>query len=202
MSLQQGTVALEEVCWAEGGSRAWRQTPSALALSGASLSTSKFRSRHHSAGGGPQRCCRSCRCAPPALSPTTLPPLAPFPAQTDPLTLSAWILTQQHKSAGARGRLTVLLNAIGVGCKFVSSAVRRVRRPRGWGLVLFGEGALHVRSFVSCAAVIVNYAGHGMLTALDVRHRMPAAAPPGHARLNARMAALLCVCLCRRAWQG
>jgi hypothetical protein len=47
--------------------------------------------------------------------------------QTDPLTLSAWILTQQHKSAGARGRLTVLLNAIGVGCKFVSSAVRRVR---------------------------------------------------------------------------
>lgn len=46
-------------------------------------------------------------------------------AETDPLTLSAWILTQQHKSPGARGRLTVLLNAIGVGCKFVSSAVRR-----------------------------------------------------------------------------
>lgn len=45
--------------------------------------------------------------------------------ETDPLTLSAWILTQQHKSVGARGRLTVLLNAIGVGCKFVSSAVRR-----------------------------------------------------------------------------
>lgn len=73
-------------------------------------------------------------------------PAAPFPAQTDPLTLSAWILTQQHKSAGARGRLTVLLNAIGVGCKFVSSAVRRVRRPRGWGLVLFGEGVQ--RTFV------------------------------------------------------
>ncbi|KAI3425124.1 hypothetical protein D9Q98_008896 [Chlorella vulgaris] len=46
-------------------------------------------------------------------------------SETDPLTLSAWILTQQHKSVGARGRLTVLLNAIGVGCKFVSSAVRR-----------------------------------------------------------------------------
>lgn len=46
--------------------------------------------------------------------------------QTDPLTLSAWILTQQHRSPGARGRLTVLLNAIGVGCKFVASAVRRV----------------------------------------------------------------------------
>ncbi|KAI7839213.1 hypothetical protein COHA_007026 [Chlorella ohadii] len=45
--------------------------------------------------------------------------------QTDPLTLSAWILTQQHRSPGARGRLTVLLNAIGVGCKFVASAVRR-----------------------------------------------------------------------------
>ena len=47
--------------------------------------------------------------------------------QTDPLTLSAWILTQQHRSPNARGRLTVLLNAIGVGCKFVSAAVRRVR---------------------------------------------------------------------------
>ena len=62
--------------------------------------------------------------APPPLPPT--PPPAWESVQTDPLTLSAWILTQQHKSVGARGRLTVLLNAIGTGCKYVSSAVRRV----------------------------------------------------------------------------
>lgn len=47
------------------------------------------------------------------------------PEETDPLTLSAWILAQEHKSLGARGRMTMLLNSIGVGCKFVSSAVRR-----------------------------------------------------------------------------
>ena len=62
----------------------------------------------------------------PLNSPAAPPAATAPPPQTDPLTLSAWILTQQHKSAGARGRLTVLLNAIGVGCKFVSSAVRRV----------------------------------------------------------------------------
>jgi len=46
--------------------------------------------------------------------------------QTDPFTLSAWILSQQHiKAPQARGHLTVLLNAICVGCKFVSTAVRR-----------------------------------------------------------------------------
>lgn len=62
-----------------------------------------------------------------AAAPASLPACSHAP-QTDPLTLSAWILTQQHRSAGARGRLTVLLNAIGVGCKFVASAVRRVSR--------------------------------------------------------------------------
>lgn len=47
--------------------------------------------------------------------------------QTDPFTLSAWVLSQQHLTApNAKGRLTVLLNAITVGCKFVASAVRKV----------------------------------------------------------------------------
>lgn len=46
--------------------------------------------------------------------------------QTDPFTLSAWILSRQHITVPhARGHLTVLLNAICVGCKFISTAVRR-----------------------------------------------------------------------------
>ena len=45
--------------------------------------------------------------------------------QTDPFTLSAWILTQQHRNPQARGNLTILLNSICVGCKFLSTAVRR-----------------------------------------------------------------------------
>jgi hypothetical protein len=50
-------------------------------------------------------------------------PLSP----TDPFTLSAFILQQQHlKAPGARGSLTMLLNSICVGCKFLSTAVRRV----------------------------------------------------------------------------
>ena len=46
---------------------------------------------------------------------------------TDPETLSSWILTQQHlRAPDAKGNLTQLLNAISVGCKFVASAVRKV----------------------------------------------------------------------------
>ena len=37
-------------------------------------------------------------------------------------------MSQQHSVAPeARGRLTILLHAITVGCKFVASAVRKVR---------------------------------------------------------------------------
>lgn len=46
-------------------------------------------------------------------------------SQTDPFTLSAWILTKQHRNPQARGNLTILLNSICVGCKFLSTAVRR-----------------------------------------------------------------------------
>lgn len=47
---------------------------------------------------------------------------------TDPETLSSWILTQQHlRAPEAKGNLTQLLTAIAVGCKFVASAVRKVR---------------------------------------------------------------------------
>ncbi len=46
---------------------------------------------------------------------------------TDPETLSSWILTQQHlRAPEAKGNLTQLLTAIAVGCKFVASAVRKV----------------------------------------------------------------------------
>jgi hypothetical protein len=45
---------------------------------------------------------------------------------TDPETLSSWILDQEHlKAPDARGSLTQLLTAIAVGCKFVASAVRK-----------------------------------------------------------------------------
>ncbi|GAB4816067.1 hypothetical protein N2152v2_003113 [Parachlorella kessleri] len=50
----------------------------------------------------------------------------PAMLQTDPFTLSAFVLSQQHIQApSARGHLTVLLNAITVGCKFVSTSVRK-----------------------------------------------------------------------------
>lgn len=49
----------------------------------------------------------------------------PILSQTDPFTLSAWILSQQNRAPQARGHLTVLLNSICVGCKFVATAVRR-----------------------------------------------------------------------------
>ncbi len=40
--------------------------------------------------------------------------------------MTAWILNQQHKSnPEARGNLTILLNSICVGCKFLSTSVRR-----------------------------------------------------------------------------
>jgi fructose-1,6-bisphosphatase I len=45
---------------------------------------------------------------------------------TEPETLSSWILTQQHlRAPEAQGNLTQLLTAIAVGCKFVASAVRK-----------------------------------------------------------------------------
>eukprot|EP00887_Chlorella_sp_A99_P000073 scaffold16.g73.t1 len=48
--------------------------------------------------------------------------------KTDPLTLSAWVLAQQHaqpRTRPARGRLTMLINSIAVGCKFVANSVRK-----------------------------------------------------------------------------
>ena len=57
--------------------------------------------------------------------PRPAPPRPP-PVQTDPLTLSAWVLAQQHDVPRARGRLTMLINSISVGCKFVANSVRRV----------------------------------------------------------------------------
>eukprot|EP00208_Stichococcus_sp_RCC1054_P005140 CAMPEP_0206136814 /NCGR_PEP_ID=MMETSP1473-20131121/2037_1 /ASSEMBLY_ACC=CAM_ASM_001109 /TAXON_ID=1461547 /ORGANISM="Stichococcus sp, Strain RCC1054" /LENGTH=353 /DNA_ID=CAMNT_0053529609 /DNA_START=178 /DNA_END=1239 /DNA_ORIENTATION=+ len=45
---------------------------------------------------------------------------------TDPETLSSWILMQQREKApDASGNLTMLLTAVAVGCKFVASAVRK-----------------------------------------------------------------------------
>ena len=46
----------------------------------------------------------------------------------EPETLSSWILTQQHHRApDAHGKLTQLLTAIAVSCKFIATAVRKVR---------------------------------------------------------------------------
>ena len=48
--------------------------------------------------------------------------------QNEPDTLSSWILTQQaHRAPLAHGNLTQLLTAIAVGCKFIATAVRKVR---------------------------------------------------------------------------
>ena len=53
---------------------------------------------------------------------------------TEPDTLSSWILTQQaHRAPLAEGSLTQLLIAIAVGCKFVATAVRKVRRRAAAG---------------------------------------------------------------------
>lgn len=49
-------------------------------------------------------------------------------ARTDPQTLVRWITDQQRKTvAGADGSLSVLLSSISVACKFVASAVGKVR---------------------------------------------------------------------------
>lgn len=50
--------------------------------------------------------------------------------KTDPFTLPAWILDQQSKARGpnqprVRGRLSILINSISVGCKYVANAVRK-----------------------------------------------------------------------------
>ena len=113
------------------------------------------------------------------LSPPPLPPPPPHPthrsssSQTDPFTLSAWILDQQHKARGpdhprVRGRLTMLINAISVGCKFVSSAVRRAGLAGTMGMAGSSNvqaskrhaapAALHAvppASITSCALVTV-----------------------------------------------
>ena len=49
-------------------------------------------------------------------------------ARTDPQTLVRWITDQQRRAApNAEGNLSILLGSISVACKFVSSAVRKVR---------------------------------------------------------------------------
>ncbi|KDD73551.1 fructose-1-6-bisphosphatase, partial [Helicosporidium sp. ATCC 50920] len=46
--------------------------------------------------------------------------------ETDPFTLSAYVLSLQHiKAPDAKGRLTVLLDAISTGCKLVAMLVRK-----------------------------------------------------------------------------
>jgi fructose-1,6-bisphosphatase I len=63
----------------------------------------------------------------------------PILSQTDPFTLSAWILSQQNRAPQARGHLTVLLNSICVGCKFVATSVRRAGVAGNDVLGLAGE---------------------------------------------------------------
>lgn len=47
-------------------------------------------------------------------------------ANTDLMTITRFVLSEQSKHPEAQGDLTILLNNIVLGCKFVCSAVRKV----------------------------------------------------------------------------
>ena len=47
-------------------------------------------------------------------------------ANTDLMTITRFVLNEQGRHPEARGDLTILLNNIVLGCKFVCSAVRKV----------------------------------------------------------------------------
>ena len=47
--------------------------------------------------------------------------------QTDLMTLTRFVLNEQTKHPESRGDFTILLNNIVLGCKFVCSAVNKVR---------------------------------------------------------------------------
>jgi len=71
----------------------------------------------------------------------------------EPETLSSWILTQQQQRApDAHGKLTQLLTAIAVSCKFIATAVRKVRCRRWirrWAMgnlkTFDGQGQMHAQ---------------------------------------------------------
>lgn len=53
---------------------------------------------------------------------------------TDLMTLTRFILNEQHKYPEATGDLTILLNHIALGCKFVQSAVNKAGLAKLIGL--------------------------------------------------------------------
>jgi fructose-1,6-bisphosphatase I len=55
-------------------------------------------------------------------------------ARTDLLTLSRFVLNEQSKYPESRGDLTILLNNIVLGCKFVCSAVNKAGLAKLIGL--------------------------------------------------------------------
>ena len=55
---------------------------------------------------------------------------------TNSMTLTRFVLTEQHKCAGATGDLTFLLNSLLTAIKAVSSAVRRAGFAKLWALAL------------------------------------------------------------------
>lgn len=57
-------------------------------------------------------------------------------ARTDLLTLSRFVLNEQSKYPEARGDLTILLNNIVLGCKYVCSAVNKVMFERSLMMTL------------------------------------------------------------------
>lgn len=75
---------------------------------------------------------------PPPRPPTHSPPPPAHPpcarSDADPSTLTRWILAEQRKHPEAAGELTIILNAIQVAVKTVTSAVRRAGLTNLYGL--------------------------------------------------------------------
>ncbi len=72
------------------------------------------------------------------LTNASLSPLCPSSpsscSDSDPITLTRYILAQQHLHAGATGDLSIVLSAIGVATKSITAAVRRAGLQGLYGL--------------------------------------------------------------------
>jgi hypothetical protein len=76
---------------------------------------------------------------------------------TDLMTLTRFILNEQHKYPEATGDLTILLNHIALGCKFVQSAVNKAGLAKLIGLA--GEQNVQVRECNACQLPNLVHAG-------------------------------------------
>lgn len=53
---------------------------------------------------------------------------------SNPLTLTRWILSQQQAHPEAKGDLTLILQSIALSCKFIAMAVRKAGIARLYGM--------------------------------------------------------------------